>query len=196
MLRGQLGDVTSPEWWDNATSEQLAQNRDLADRYADVSSYANAARHNLMKEAGHRGIDPTDSPQSYRHEEGASVGPRGRDRLSEDGRVGTAPSPQAPGTDAVDGPAESPAYQRARATDMPGADTEHVQNRLDVAASFPHPIRTYTANGIKPATAALPPRLGDISSNAAGSRSLGKPLCKLRGLRPRQRTAPVTRRSH
>jgi len=32
---------------------------------------------------------------------------------------------------------------------MPGADPEHMQNRLDVAASFPRPIRTYTANGTK-----------------------------------------------
>jgi len=39
---------------------------------------------------------------------------------------------------------ETPAYERSRASDMGGADPEHVRTRLNVAASFVHPIRTYT----------------------------------------------------
>jgi len=39
---------------------------------------------------------------------------------------------------------ETPAYKRSRASDMAGADPEHVVTRLAVAQSFIHPIRTYT----------------------------------------------------
>ena len=44
---------------------------------------------------------------------------------------------------------ETPAYERSRATDMDGADPEHVATRLAVAQSFIHPIRTYTTGRSK-----------------------------------------------
>jgi len=44
---------------------------------------------------------------------------------------------------------ETPAYERSRASDMDGADPEHVATRLAVAQSFIHPIRTYTTGGSK-----------------------------------------------
>ncbi len=44
---------------------------------------------------------------------------------------------------------ETPAYERSRASDMDGADPEHVATRLAVAQSFIHPIRTYTTGRSK-----------------------------------------------
>jgi len=44
---------------------------------------------------------------------------------------------------------ETPAYERSRASDMAGADPEHVATRLSVAQSFIHPIRTYTTGRSK-----------------------------------------------
>jgi len=44
---------------------------------------------------------------------------------------------------------ETPAYERSRASDMAGADPEHVATRLAVAQSFIHPIRTYTTGRSK-----------------------------------------------
>jgi len=44
---------------------------------------------------------------------------------------------------------ETPAYERSRASDMAGADPEHVATRLAVAKSFVHPIRTYTTGRSK-----------------------------------------------
>jgi len=44
---------------------------------------------------------------------------------------------------------ETPAYERSRASDMAGADPEHVATRLAVAKSFIHPIRTYTTGRSK-----------------------------------------------
>jgi len=46
---------------------------------------------------------------------------------------------------------ETPAYERSRASDMAGADPEHVATRLAVAQSFIHPIRTYTTGRSKTA---------------------------------------------
>jgi len=44
---------------------------------------------------------------------------------------------------------ETPAYERSRASDMDGADPEHVATRLAEAQSFIHPIRTYTTGRSK-----------------------------------------------
>ncbi len=48
---------------------------------------------------------------------------------------------------------ETPNYERSRASDMAGADPEHVATRLAVAKSFIHPIRTYTTGRSKTAGA-------------------------------------------
>ncbi len=45
-----------------------------------------------------------------------------------------------------------PAYERSRASDMTGADPEHVRTRLTVANAFVHPIRTYTTGRSKTAS--------------------------------------------
>ena len=44
---------------------------------------------------------------------------------------------------------ETPAYERSRASDMAGADPEHVATWLNMAKSFIHPIRTYTTGHSK-----------------------------------------------
>ncbi len=43
-------------------------------------------------------------------------------------------------------------YERSRASDMAGADPEHIHTRLTVANAFVHPIRTYTIGRSKTAS--------------------------------------------
>ncbi len=201
MLRGQLGNVTDDKWWDTTTPADIAATVDLAERYADVSPYANATLTNLHSEAERRGVDldagrgpgeqelgedgpilsPAADPSHDIGEDAATVGRDGADRPAVDrqdrmngsadrasvdepsARIGTVEAPTA-GHQVVDerraAPAdrettpppaaqETPAYERSRASDMAGADPEHVATRLAVAQSFVHPIRTYTTGRSK-----------------------------------------------
>jgi len=59
MLREQLGNVTTDKWWDTTTPEDMARTVDLAERYADISPYADAALDNVRCEAERRGVDLT-----------------------------------------------------------------------------------------------------------------------------------------
>jgi len=154
MLRGQLGEVTSSEWWDKASPEQLVQTRELAERYADVSPYAQASLDNLMTEAAHRGVDldsptvhdtPTAEPTRAAVIEPAST--HSADRIE-----GETPERNTPPDAPSDGPGETPGYERARASDMPDATPKQVQTRLNVAASFPHPIRVFLDRNTKAST--------------------------------------------
>ena len=204
MLRGQLGNVTDDKWWKESTPEDIAATVDLAERYADVSPYADATLTNLRSEAERRGVDldagrgpgeqelgedgpilsPTADPSHNIGEDGATVERDGADRPAADrqdvldrmnGSADRAsvdePSAQ---TSTVEAPTtghqvvderqaapadhettpppaaqQTPAYERSRASDMAGADPEHVATRLAVAQSFIHPIRTYTTGRSK-----------------------------------------------
>jgi hypothetical protein len=204
MLRGQLGNVTDDKWWDNNSPADIAATVDLAERYADVSPYANAALTNLRSEAARRGVDldagrgpgeqelgedgpilsPAADPSNDIGEDDAAVERDGAHRPAVDRQdlldrmngsadrtsvhepsVQTSPvEPPTAGHQVVDerraAPAddettpppaaqETPAYERSRASDMAGADPEHVATRLAVAKSFIHPIRTYTTSRSK-----------------------------------------------
>ncbi len=102
MLRGQLGNVTDDKWWDNTSPADIAATVDFAERYADVSPYANATLTNLRSEAERRGVDldagrgeqelgedgrilsPTADPSNDIGEDGATVGRDGADRPAVD----------------------------------------------------------------------------------------------------------------
>jgi len=184
MLRGQLGNVTDDKWWDTTSPADIAATVDLAERYADVSPYADATLTNLHSEAERRGVDldaGRGPGEQELGEDAATVERDGADRPAVDrqdrmngsadrasadepsAQTGTVEAPTA-GHQVVDerraAPAdrestpppaaqETPAYERSRASDMAGADPEHVATRLAVAQSFVHPIRTYTTGRSK-----------------------------------------------
>ncbi len=204
MLRGQLGSVTDDKWWDTTSPAVIAAAVDLAERYADVSPYAHAARTNLRSEAARRGVDldagrgpgeqelgedgpilsPAADPSNDIGEDDAAVERDGAHRPAVDRQdlldrmngsadrtsvhepsVQTSPVEPptaghqvvgerraAPADDETTPPPaaqETPAYERSRASDMAGADPEHVATRLAVAKSFIQPIRTYTTGRSK-----------------------------------------------
>lgn len=62
MLRAQLSNVTDSKWWDTSSPADIAATVDLAERYADVSPYAEATLTNLRSEAERRGVDLTPPP--------------------------------------------------------------------------------------------------------------------------------------
>jgi len=71
MLREQLGNVTTDKWWDTTTPQDMARTVDLAERYAGISPYANAALDNVRSEAERRGVDLTAPPRDVH--QGAQV---------------------------------------------------------------------------------------------------------------------------
>jgi len=172
MLREQLGNVTTDKWWDTTTPQDMARTVDLAERYAGISPYANAALDNVRSEAERRGVDLTAPPRDVHQgaqvaENAAAVDrvvaaveelPAGSDTLddyrSTDNRrdvidpaahhSGPAPGREPQGQTRPPAAAQTQPYERARASDMAGADPEHVRTRLTVANAFVHPIRSYT----------------------------------------------------
>lgn len=253
MLRGQLGNVTDPKWWDTTDPTDIAATVDLAERYADISPYAEATLTNLRSEAERRGVDLTPAPradtpsQTAGHRlDGATVSLKkgesddrptadGKEladlmgRYDEESRGYAALQREAEHGERHDGPDErwgpgnpkwdeaaqgyennldelqdrinalgaagyealdsysraddagrdelighmredtdhttptsirepsgptstaeqARGYERSRASDMAGADPQHVQARLAVAKSFIHPIRAYTTGRSK-----------------------------------------------
>lgn len=256
MLRSQLGNVASPTWWERTSPQDIAATRDLAERYADVSPYAQASLHHMDEESARRGVDlatsveaagpdvakdrtateeaflagpavdadgrtladalsdyhvesrghaalhreakygddptigpdPQWGPGAPRWDEQDSLyehnlnelehridafGPEGRDRFNEylmadtdhkhelaaeysaaraqdrTVRADGAQDREEAAEHTTTGTAETPTYERSRASDMPDVDPQLVQTRKAIAGSFPHPIRTYTANGAK-----------------------------------------------
>jgi hypothetical protein len=119
----------------------------LSTYFAAESSDDEAARHELLDRM--HGYTDRATPASG-HEpssqtstaEGPVEGPVGNERRPEPGGD---PQEQTPPPAAQ----KTPAYERSRASDMNGADPQHVQTRLDVAKSFIHPIRTYTTGRSK-----------------------------------------------
>jgi len=115
-------------------------------------------------------LSPAADPSNDIGEEGATVGRDGADRPVVDPQEPSTQTntvePPTAGQQVVDDPRappaddeitppppaqETPAYERSRASDMAGADPEHVATRLSVAKSFIHPIRTYTTGRSKTA---------------------------------------------
>ena len=123
------------------------------------------------QELGEHGpiLSPAADPSNDIGEDGATVGRDGADRpvvdpqelpSTQTSTVGPPTAGQqvvddrraAPADDEITPPSaahETPAYERSCASDMAGADPEHVATRLAVAQSFIHPIRTYTTGRSK-----------------------------------------------
>lgn len=181
MLREQLGNVTTDKWWDTTTPEDMARTVDLAERYADISPHANVTLDNVRSEAERRGVDltppPRDVHQGTQVEDNTAAVDRGRaaetladgDTMDDDRRDVIDPAAHHSGPAADQEPqeqarppaaAQTQPYERSRASDMAGADPEHIRTRLTVANAFVHPIRTYTTGRSKTASsdAAAPSR--------------------------------------
>ncbi len=116
MLRGQLGNVTDDKWWDTSSSADIAATVDLAERYADVSPYANATLTNLRSEAERRGVDLD-----------AGRGP-GEQELGEDGPI------LSPAADPSNDIGEEGETVERDGADRPAVDRQDLLDRMNGSA--------------------------------------------------------------